>query len=169
VWILRTDGASNDEGNEVGLILDGPDGIELTYALKLSFKSSKNEAEYEACIAGLRMAHKMGIRHLQVFMDFMLVVNHINQTYEAKEPSMIKYLQKAKEMMANFTSCEVFYVPRSQNKKADALSKLVLVSFSHLTKEIRVEVLQSPATESVEVCTVQFDNDSWMGPIHSYL
>jgi hypothetical protein len=78
VWTLHTDGASNEEGNGAGLILDGPDGVELTYALKLSFKTSNNEAEYEALIAGLRMAHQMGIRHLQVFMDSMLVVNQIN-------------------------------------------------------------------------------------------
>jgi hypothetical protein len=71
----------------------------------------------------------------------MLVVNQINQTYEAKEPYMVKYLQKEKEMMDNFTSCEVFYVPRSQNMKADALSKLALLSFRHLAKEIRIEVL----------------------------
>jgi hypothetical protein len=69
----------------------------------------------------------------------------------------VKYLQKAREMMANFTTCEVFYVPRSQNKKFDALSKLASVSFSHLAKEIRVEVLQSLATESMEDCTVKFN------------
>jgi ribonuclease HI len=85
VWVLHTDGASNEEGNGVGLILDSPDGVELTYALKLSFKTSNNEAKYEALIAVLRMAHKMGIRYLQVFMDSMLVVNQINQTYKAKE------------------------------------------------------------------------------------
>jgi hypothetical protein len=115
------------------------------------------------------MAHKMGIRHLRVFMDSMLVINQINQTYEEKEPSMVKYLQKEKEMMTNFTTCEVFYVPRSQNKKASALSKLASVSFSHLAKETCVEVLQSLATESMELCTVQFSNGSWMEPIHTYL
>jgi hypothetical protein len=90
-------------------------------------------------------------------------------TKHMKDPNMVKYLQKAREIMTNFVSWEVFYVPRSQNKKADALSKLASVSFSHLAKEIRVEVLQSSTTESEEICTIQFGNDSWMGPIHAYL
>jgi hypothetical protein len=44
VWIPHTDGTSNKEGNRARLILDGPDGVELPYALKLSFKTSNNEA-----------------------------------------------------------------------------------------------------------------------------
>jgi hypothetical protein len=115
------------------------------------------------------MAHKMAIRHLQVFMDSVLVVKQVNQSYEAKEPSMVKYLQKAREMIANFVSCEVFYVPKSQNKKTDALSKLASVSFNHLAKEVRVEVLQSPATKAIEVCSIEFDDNSWMSPIYAFL
>jgi hypothetical protein len=59
--------------------------------------------------------------------------------------------------------------PRSQNKQSDALSKLTSVRFSHPAKEIRVEVLQSPTTEAEEICSIQFGNDSWIGPIHTYL
>ncbi|GJX33371.1 reverse transcriptase domain-containing protein [Tanacetum coccineum] len=47
-WRLYTDGASNNEGSGAGLILIAPDDVEYSYALRLNFSNSNNEAEYEA-------------------------------------------------------------------------------------------------------------------------
>lgn len=49
-----------EEGAGAGFILISPDGHELTYARSFEFKASNNEAEYEALIAGLKLALKMG-------------------------------------------------------------------------------------------------------------
>ncbi|GJX01215.1 reverse transcriptase domain-containing protein [Tanacetum coccineum] len=40
---------------------EGPNGIEYTYVLRLTFPSTNNEAEYEALLAGLRIARQMNI------------------------------------------------------------------------------------------------------------
>ncbi|GJS46211.1 reverse transcriptase domain-containing protein [Tanacetum coccineum] len=53
LWTLFTDGSSCLEGSGAGLILTSPEGEEFTYALRLEFDASNNEAEYEALIAGL--------------------------------------------------------------------------------------------------------------------
>ncbi|GKD81015.1 reverse transcriptase domain-containing protein, partial [Tanacetum coccineum] len=58
-WMLFTDGASSLKGSGAGLVLIGPNGIEYTYALPLTFRSTNNEAEYEALLAGLRIARQM--------------------------------------------------------------------------------------------------------------
>ncbi|GJX12419.1 reverse transcriptase domain-containing protein [Tanacetum coccineum] len=58
-WTLFTDGASNSKGSGAGLVLISPSGVEFMYALRLNFASTNNEAEYEALLAGLRMARKM--------------------------------------------------------------------------------------------------------------
>ncbi|GJV94322.1 reverse transcriptase domain-containing protein [Tanacetum coccineum] len=55
-WILFTDGSSCTDGSGAGLILTNPEGIEFTYALRFRFDATNNEAEYEALIAGLRIA-----------------------------------------------------------------------------------------------------------------
>ncbi|GJY27932.1 reverse transcriptase domain-containing protein [Tanacetum coccineum] len=55
-WTLFTDGASSPKGSGAVLVLIGPSGIEYTYALRLTFPSTNNEAEYEALLAGLRIA-----------------------------------------------------------------------------------------------------------------
>ncbi|GKG25627.1 reverse transcriptase domain-containing protein, partial [Tanacetum coccineum] len=58
-WTLFTNGASNSKGSGLGLVLIRPEGTEFTYALRLNFTSTNNEAEYEALLAGLRLAKKM--------------------------------------------------------------------------------------------------------------
>ena len=52
VWSLHVDGASNAHGSGAGIIFVKPDGEKLRYALHFQFKTSNNEAEYEALIEG---------------------------------------------------------------------------------------------------------------------
>nr|GFB43378.1 reverse transcriptase domain-containing protein [Tanacetum cinerariifolium] len=51
-----------------GLILTNPEGVEFTYALRFQFATSNNEAEYEALVAGLRIATQMGVKNLHAFI-----------------------------------------------------------------------------------------------------
>ncbi|GKF26167.1 hypothetical protein Tco_0082061, partial [Tanacetum coccineum] len=50
-WVLDTDGASSIKGSEVRLVLISPTKTEYTYALRLNFTSTNNQAEYEALLA----------------------------------------------------------------------------------------------------------------------
>ncbi|XP_022023482.1 uncharacterized protein LOC110923705 [Helianthus annuus] len=168
-WTLYTDGASSSEGSGAGLILTDPDGTDMTYALRLEFKSSNNEAEYEALLAGLRLALKVGTRNVIAHVDSLLVANQVNGEYEAREANMIEYLEQVKQVMASFESCKVEHVPRSKNKKTDALSKLASVSFSHLAKEVRMEVLNAPSIATPHVMQVEAPSKTWMTPIINYL
>nr|GEZ14230.1 reverse transcriptase domain-containing protein [Tanacetum cinerariifolium] len=61
-WILFINGSSCIDGFGVGLIITNQEGMEFTYALRFRFDATKNEAEYEALIADLRMAEQMGIK-----------------------------------------------------------------------------------------------------------
>ncbi|GJS50010.1 reverse transcriptase domain-containing protein [Tanacetum coccineum] len=58
------------------------------------FDAINNEAEYEALIAGLRIAKQMGVKNLQANVDSRLVANQVNGTYVTKETDMIHYLEK---------------------------------------------------------------------------
>ncbi|GJW88095.1 reverse transcriptase domain-containing protein [Tanacetum coccineum] len=49
--------------------------MEFTYALRFEFTATNNEAEYEALIAGLRIAARMGVRNLEAnrpLIDFTI-------------------------------------------------------------------------------------------------
>ena len=145
IWSLFTDGASNDDGAGAGLRLISPEKQEYTYAIRLDFKSTNNEAEYEALLAGLRIADKLGARCVDAHVDSMLVAGQINGIYDAKDPKMAQYLEQAKLLMCRFDSSKVIHIRRSENKPADALSKMASTSFEHLAKEVRIEVLDEPS------------------------
>ncbi|GJZ06696.1 reverse transcriptase domain-containing protein [Tanacetum coccineum] len=141
-WTLFTDSASSLKGAGVGLVLIDPAGTEYTYAIRLNFASTNNEAEYEALLAGLRIARKMKVQSLKVKVDSKL------------------------ELSALFTKFSIENVPRNQNQKADVLRKLASVAFNHLTKEILVEVLDTKLVEAREMNTiVEEEEDNYMTPI----
>nr|GEX76636.1 hypothetical protein [Tanacetum cinerariifolium] len=68
-WTLFTDEASNSKGSGGSLVLISPSGVEFTYAVRLNFASTNNKAEYEALLAGLRMARKMKVQNIDVKVD----------------------------------------------------------------------------------------------------
>ncbi|GJY37292.1 reverse transcriptase domain-containing protein [Tanacetum coccineum] len=169
-WTLFTDGSSCVDGSGAGLILTSPEGTEFTYALRFQFTASNNEAEYEALIAGLRIAAQMGVRNVHVSVDSKLVANQVLGAYVAKEENMIKYLEKVKSLVSGFANFSISQVPRSKNKKADALSKIASTSFAHLSKQVLVEILKEKSIQEKEVTTVvEEDGPTWMTPIIEYL
>ncbi|XP_076957045.1 uncharacterized protein LOC143632398 [Bidens hawaiensis] len=166
---LFTDGASNNEGSSAGLRLVNPEGHEFTYDIMLDFKSTNNEAEYEAFLASLRIAKKLGVKHLEVRVDSMLIAGQINGTYEAKNDVMASYLSQAKDLILQFSSCKVIHIKRSDNKSADALSKLASTNFEHFAKDICVKVLDRSSVPQNQVLVIQAGVESWMTPIIAYL
>ncbi|GJU65668.1 reverse transcriptase domain-containing protein [Tanacetum coccineum] len=59
---------------------------------------------------------------------------------------------------------------RSENKKADALSKIASTSFAHLSKQVLVEELKEKLINEMEVlAVVEEEGDTWMTPIYEYL
>ncbi|XP_076959472.1 uncharacterized protein LOC143635542 [Bidens hawaiensis] len=120
VWSLFKDGVSSNEGSSEGLRLVNPEGHEFTYAIKLDFKSTNNETEYEAILAGFRIAKKLGVQHLEVCVDSMLIAGQINGSYESKNEVMVSYLSQEKDLILQFASCKVVHIKQSENKSVDA-------------------------------------------------
>ncbi|GJU96908.1 reverse transcriptase domain-containing protein [Tanacetum coccineum] len=134
------------------------------------FDATNNEAEYEALIVGLRIAEQMGVKNLQANVDSRLVANQVNGTYVAKEVDMIQYLEKVRTLTSSFKAFSIRQVPRSENKKADALSKIASTSFAHLSKQVLVEELKEKSISEVEIlAVVEEEEDTWMTHIFEYL
>ncbi|XP_022025008.1 uncharacterized protein LOC110925363 [Helianthus annuus] len=169
VWKLFTDGASSEEGNGAGITLISPEGVELTYAIRLDFENTNNTAEYEALLAGMRLAQKMKAKHVEASTDSQLVVKQYQGEYEAKDGVMARYVAKVKETAKAFGTFKLEYIPRGRNRKSDALSKLASVAFDHLAKEVKVEVLTSPSLDVTEVATIEGSQETWMTPIIKFL
>ena len=60
VWVLHIDGASNTQRSRASLILTNFEGTVTEYTLRFNFKVSNNQVEYEALLAGLKIAKELG-------------------------------------------------------------------------------------------------------------
>ncbi|GKC85222.1 reverse transcriptase domain-containing protein [Tanacetum coccineum] len=100
VWTLYTDGASSTKGSG---------------------------AEYEALLTGLRITKKMRIQALKAKVDSNLVASQIKGEYVAISDSVIKYLAKAKEYIADFKSFSIRNIPQNQNQKSRRTQQARLV------------------------------------------
>ncbi|GJR25558.1 reverse transcriptase domain-containing protein [Tanacetum coccineum] len=151
IWKLYTDGASNEHGSGAGLILIYPEGAEYPYALRLNFANSNNDAEYEALLAGLRIATKIKVKKMHAFVDSKLVASQVEGSYEAKGEKTKKYKEKALEMIRSFNNFQISHIPREENRKANALSKLTTVQCKGLTKRVLIEELNERSVDTTEV------------------
>jgi len=56
------DGAANQNGSGVGLVMVSPEKVIIEKSLRLSFSATNNEAEYETLLEGMAMVQRMGER-----------------------------------------------------------------------------------------------------------
>lgn len=74
LWTLYIDGAAGPSQSGVGAILEGPNGLVISYALHFDFPITNNMAEYEALIIGMQLAMEKGVSDLNILNDSQLVV-----------------------------------------------------------------------------------------------
>ena len=169
-WKLYVDGASNAQGSGSGLILTSPEGIDIEYALRFGFHASNNEAEYEAVIARLNLAHSLEVDQLEVYSDSQLVVRQIEDTYEAKSKTMVLYLQKVRDLLKKFVLVQIKHVPRAENSRGDALGKVATALQEDLGRSTPVEYLVEPSIDPYSMVVAPIGSvPSWMDPIWDYI
>ena len=149
-WSMYFDGSSTFQGGRIEVVLRSP-GEEHTFAYKLHFPCSNNEAGYEALLVGLKAARRLGIKRLKVFGDFELVIKQDEGTYRVKNPSLAAYRVAVQRIMEHFTFIEYKVVNRGENKLADSLA--TLANKSVLKKEkMTIRVKKQPSLVQDELC-----------------
>ncbi|GAA0161093.1 hypothetical protein LIER_39163 [Lithospermum erythrorhizon] len=76
---MFVDAARNEKGSDAGILIRGPDGVTMKYALRFTFRTTNNEAEYEALIARLAIVKSLGISRIWVQVDSKLVIDQDSQ------------------------------------------------------------------------------------------
>ena len=163
-WTLHVDGASNEQGSRAELILKSSEGVVAEYALRFSFKTFNNQAEYEALIAGLRIAKDLKVEKLREFFDSLLVVGQTKGEFEAKDPVMKKYLRKVKELTPSFQYFNISHISRENNTPADSLLHLATSSVNLLGR-VNIEYLDRPSIDEPEEVQQLSQEPSWIDPI----
>ena len=96
-WEVYTDGAANQKGSGVGIVLVSLEKIVVEKSLRLGFSTTKNETEYEALLAGMAMVKKLGGEVVKVYSDSRLVVGQVSGEFEARYERMRGYLVKVRQ------------------------------------------------------------------------
>lgn len=90
-WKFYFDGAFNQFGYGIGVLLIAPADSHIPIAFKLRFRVSNNQAEYEACIAGLEVALELGAISFDMIGDSNLVVSQANGDWKVNDEKMKVY------------------------------------------------------------------------------
>ncbi len=117
------DGASDsDDNGGVGVVLKS-NGKELGNISRSVGKKTNNEAEYLAMIAGLELALNNNFNSVKVYSDSELLVNQINGKYKVKAENLRPLFNQVIDVLDEFKTIEVNWIPREQNSSADNLAK----------------------------------------------
>src|SRR6266550_530849 len=109
-----------------GVVIRRPDGKPLESLGKYIGRHTNNVAEYYALIAALDYALANGIKRLRVQSDSQLIVNQIKGLYKVKHPDLRPLHERAKKLAAGLEAFAIQYVPREQNREADAAANAAL-------------------------------------------
>lgn len=86
-------------------------------------KATNNVAEYTGLEHGLGFARRLGLEHVRVRGDSLLVINQMQGKWKVNNPELRIIHDRIKEMIkTSFKSVVFEWVPRDENKKADSLA-----------------------------------------------
>ncbi|XP_057740095.1 uncharacterized protein LOC130957241 [Arachis stenosperma] len=111
-------------GSGAGVIIESNQGTQVELSLKFGFPASNNQAEYEALLAGLKLAGEVGARKLNIYSDSQVVISQIIGSYQAKDPVMKRYLVKTKQQLEQLEEYKICHIP--PNGQAEAANKVIL-------------------------------------------
>lgn len=87
---------------------------------------TNNEAEYEALLLGLKEARRLGGESIHIYTDSELIERQVRGVYRVKELRLKILHRRVTEMIREFASCEMEFIPRSKNQEADLLANLAI-------------------------------------------
>jgi hypothetical protein len=105
-WIVQCDGAWSHKGVGISAIVTSPTGVVIRYAARLIFAKEEhltnNTTEYEALLLALRKMKALGQQNFITRTDSTVIQEHIEKESKAKNPVLIEYLEKVREMERHF-------------------------------------------------------------------
>jgi ribonuclease HI len=128
--VVYIDGACRGNPGQAsyGVAIKDPRGAKVYNIARRIGHKTNNEAEWEGAIEGLRMARELGASKVTIRTDSQLVSRQFSGQYKVSKPHLAVLHKKAVALKAEFGDCSMEWVPREQNKDADALANYALDS-----------------------------------------
>ncbi|KAL0453755.1 UNVERIFIED_CONTAM: hypothetical protein Slati_1353600 [Sesamum latifolium] len=93
----------------------------------------------------------------------------IEGAYETRERTMMQYLAKVKEMKEKFDRCVVQQILRSENERANALSKFGAMALGVKNRKVTIMIKECPAIEEAIKVQALEEGRSWKDELIKYL
>jgi ribonuclease HI len=96
----------------IGVVLCDEHGKVLQEASKTIGERTNNQAEYEALLLALELAHQQKARHLRCHADSELMIYQVQGLYRIKNLHLRELAEKVKSSAARFDSVTFRQIPR---------------------------------------------------------
>jgi len=177
-WTLHVNGSSNPKGAGAGIVLEGPNDILIKKSIHFAFKTSNNQAEYEAILAGLSLAREVGVETLTCKTDSKLTVGHLNDEFQIKDSILQQCYHLVHAVIQSaFERVRIEHIPRTDNIRANILSKLASTKLKSCHRSLLQQTLSTPSithtcqnlTHSPADNTTPPQSHNWTIPYIQYL
>lgn len=120
---LFTDGGSrgNPGPSGIGAVLYDETGATVGEVSEYLGTTTNNQAEYQALVAALALAHTLGATSVACYADSELMIKQMKGIYRVKNQDLAVQYFKAKQLASTFPKITFTHVRREKNKVADAL------------------------------------------------
>jgi ribonuclease HI len=122
--IINTDGLSkgNPGTAAIGAMIKDERGKMLATISKRIGITTNNVAEYQALIAALQKALKLGGTQVIIRADSELMIRQLNGRYKIKSEGLKPLYIEVTQLLAKFETVSLKHIPREQNSEADKLA-----------------------------------------------
>jgi ribonuclease HI len=172
-WVVQCDGAWCHKGVGISAVVTSPTGVVIRYAARLIFAndehSTNNTTEYEALLLALRKMKVLGQQTFIIKTDSKVIQKHIEKESEARNPILMKYLEKVREMERHFKGYSVQHIPRDDNNEADKLAKAAARN-QEMPPDVFFKMIKEPSIKETKPKIVNFvETPDWRAEIMAFL
>ena len=120
--IIHSDGGArgNPGPAAIGVVIEQNGAIIATISEKIG-KTTNNQAEYRAVLAGLEKAKELKAIEVECILDSELVVKQLQGEYKVKNKELAPLFVKVYNLSLQFRKVVFRHVLRAENKLADKL------------------------------------------------
>jgi ribonuclease HI len=172
-WIVQCDGAWGHKGVGISAVVTYPARVMIRYAARLIFAnnehSTNNTTEYEALLLALRKMKALGQQTFIIRTDSKVIQEHIEKESETRNPVLMKYFEKVREMERRFKGYSVQHIPRDDNNEADKLAKAAARN-QEMPPDVFFEIIKEPYIKESKTKIVNVvETPDWKSKIMAYL
>lgn len=122
-FIIHSDGGArgNPGPAAIGAVIADVNGKVVETVSKTIGETTNNQAEYQAILAGLEVAKKLGAEEVDCFLDSELVVKQLRHEYKVKNKELAPLFVKVHNLSLQFKKISFTHIRRELNKEADKL------------------------------------------------